>query len=352
MLFTKYKRKLFTGLCFLSLIVFQACNKEFEDIPAEPQPAPTSGLSINEIINTDTSYSFFKALVGKAGYGSILGNNNLRLTVLAPNNNAFRASGIPTAAVIDTATSRAIVSYNVIPEVLTAEGLPTGFPNFQYPTFLNPAPALSPFLRLSSFPSKRSNGAWINNIPLLPTNTAASNGIIHNPVALVAPPSKTLYELVVTDPELSFLKAALERADSGRTTIAEVSLIEISKSIGANLTVFAPTNDAFRAAGFPVEAAFGMLPVETVRGLLVYHVLPVRAFSVNMPSTATNVPTLLNSGIANHPGVNLLATFTGPFVTDLKVRGVANTDPATVTVKDIHAVNGVLHKINQVLKPQ
>jgi hypothetical protein len=71
-----------------------------------------------------------------------------------------------------------------------------------------------------------------------------------------------------------------------------------------------------------------------------------------MPTTATNIPTLLNAAVPTHPGVSVMVVFTGPFVTDFKVTGAANGGVASnVIVQDIHATNGVYHKIDRVLLP-
>jgi hypothetical protein len=103
----------------------------------------------------------------------------------------------------------------------------------------------------------------------------------------------------------------------------------------------------------PSPAVFNALPVTLVRGLVAYHLLPSRAFSVNMPVTATFKPTLLNDAVAQHPGVNIAVAFTGPFVTTFTVMGVGNGGAsATVLAQDGHATNGVIHTINRVLLPQ
>jgi uncharacterized surface protein with fasciclin (FAS1) repeats len=321
-----------------------------------------------EIINTDTSLSFLKAAVAKAGLGAVLNNKASRLTLFAPDNAAFRRSlaalGLPPVEAalgfIDTATIRSIIRYHLTPEYLPAESIPTTFPNLQYATFLNPAPQLSPLLRLTIFPARSASGAYVNNIPITRPNLAASNGVLHKVFAVVLPPSKSIYEIVTADTSLTFLVAALQRADSGHTSIADGSLIEASKSIGANLTLFAPTNNAFRgllgAMGLPPSpAVFAALPVNTVRGLIAYHLLPVRAFSVNMPVAPTFIQTLFNSAVPAHPGVKVNVQFTGPFVSSFQVVGVdatsQTTSVATVTGQDLHATNGIVHKVSQVLLP-
>ena len=88
----------------------------------------------------------------------------------------------------------------------------------------------------------------------------------------------------------------------------------------------------------------------------------IRVFSVNIPTTATAVKTLLNSAggpYALHPGVMIQATFTGPVVTAATVKGAANTTASNILISfsppftsDLHYVNGVIHKIDQVLRPQ
>src|SRR6476469_3852776 len=252
---------------FISALLLQACNKEYEDVDLTPpvidKPGPTGTVTLNELINTDTSFSFLKAAVAKAGLGSTLSNKDLQMTLFAPDNDAFRRSfsamGLPPVIQVldqlDVATVRSIVSYHLAPDYLPDASIPTTFPNLQYPTFLNPAPQISPLLRLTIFPSRNDNGAFVNNIPIIAPDVQASNGVLHRVAAIVAPPSQSLYEIATADTSLSFLVAALDRADSGHVSIADGSLIEAAKSIGANLTVFAPTNNAFRrflaAMGLP-----------------------------------------------------------------------------------------------------
>src|SRR5829696_1952862 len=104
----------------LGILTLQACNKEFESIdttpPATTKPEPTGTVTLNELINTDTSFSFLKAAVAKAGLNELLDNPNQRLTFFAPDNAAFRRSGIPSdiviTALLDSATVRSLVRYH------------------------------------------------------------------------------------------------------------------------------------------------------------------------------------------------------------------------------------------------
>jgi uncharacterized surface protein with fasciclin (FAS1) repeats len=98
--------------------------------------------------------------------------------------------------------------------------------------------------------------------------------------------------------------------------------------------------------------------------LIAYHVLGTRAFTVNLPTTATNFQTLLNGVIPTHPGVSIAATFATPpgfSVSAATVRGAANPSASNIQINptpapggssDQNYVNGIIHIIDQVLRPQ
>ena len=115
------------------------------------------------------------------------------------------------------------------------------------------------------------------------------------------------------------------------------------------------------AAVFSNPALYGALTATTVRGIVVYHIFSNTAFTANFPTTPTKYPTLLNTALPTHPGVELAATFTGAFATTATVKGLGNATAANITINGTPApngssdqfyINGVLHKINQVLIPQ
>ncbi|MFM2358085.1 MAG: hypothetical protein RLY16_77 [Bacteroidota bacterium] len=416
----KLFRKIFTsGLVLAALTTgFTACNK----LELDPTPivAPTQATSPTLLsLLDDPNYSILKAAVLRAStvpgvsptLAQQLGAPTLKFTLFAPDNNAFIASGIPSAAAIATlpaTTLYSIVSYHIMPQVVRSTTITSSFPNFQYPSILNPAPSVSALLRLTTFPSVRGSAAWVNNVPITAVNTEAVNGVLHKVAFLVAPPSTYLADRINTDAELTYLKAAIQRADSG--VVAGSRIADALSNIGANLTVFAPTDEAFEtflvgaitrylvSQGAPLVVADaqanalvggygtlllsnpGSIPVygpalasvitpTLAKGIVVYHVLSaqsgtyappgIRAFTNNFPTTATAVKTLLNSAVAVHPGVTISATFAGPFVAAATVKGAANATASNLIISappsnthDLHHLNGVLHKIDQVLLPQ
>ncbi|MEO6844181.1 MAG: hypothetical protein ABI184_03350, partial [Ginsengibacter sp.] len=59
-----------SGLCFLSAfgLILSSCNKALPDAtPIVYPPVNNVGTSIGDLINSDTSYSFFKAAAEKTG---------------------------------------------------------------------------------------------------------------------------------------------------------------------------------------------------------------------------------------------------------------------------------------------
>lgn len=404
---------------------FASCNKDVEDAqPVTTQPA--SGQSIMQIINSDASFSILKAAIAKAStstatspsLSALLSDSTSVYTVFAPTDAAFLTSfqllGIPAAVGINAfrpGQLDSILRYHVVGgQKLASSAMPTAFPvpNVQLPTMLElakPSPLIPPGLRMPSFASKRGAAAWLNNIPLTAVDVQASNGIIHKTALVVAPPSAFLWNRIATDPNLSYLKAAIQRADQG---VAQDSTLQAAfLNPAANFTIFAPTNTAFQqlltaqitqalmGLGYTQQQALAqaqawaatpdvftnpalasVLSPTNVKGLVAYHLLgtdPIvtptkvivngmRVFSVNIPTTATAVKTYLNSTQQTvlHPGVTIQATFGATGVTAATVKGAFNPTPSNIQINpapgtgtsDQHYINGVMHIIDQVLRPQ
>jgi len=341
--------KLILPLVLLIVVVSTSCNK---DVPAAmPIVSIPAGSTIGDILTTNPNFTILRAAVTKAGMMDAVSARNNVFTVFAPSDAAFIASGIPMAAInaLPAASVASIVQYHVIPgRKLMSSAVPTSFPNVQMPTsFIIPAPNTNPLVRFSNFPSRRGDRVWVNNIPVVTPDVDAANGSIHVTAAVVAPPSRVLLDTIGREADMSYLFAAILRADAA--TPAGSRFQDFLANPLANLTVMAPTNAAFNALFTSLRlpaspASFGLLPIATVQGIVAYHVLVGRAFSPNLPTAATQVPTLLSASLPTAP----LLTVDGT----QGVRGARNPSFSRITAVDRHAINGVYHKIDQVLMPQ
>ncbi len=405
-------KKIMLPLLAAFTFILAACNKDLPDpVPISYQPANSSNTTLGAAISSDTTYSFFYAAVKRVNALADLSDTNKIFTVFLPDNNAFRVSGITSLAIINAlpiTTVGAIVQYHIIPgQQYLSTDVPTIFPNIQLPSFLTigALPGTSVPLKLFAFPSRRSAGFWDNNIPVVAADKKFQNGVIHVVAGIVNPPSQVLKTALNNNPNLTYFKAAIARADSGQTGLNRFdSLLNYAVT---NMTVLAPNDAAFQtlifglafqsylstrpapytatdtanafatgngavAAG-PAFLSTNNISTAQVRGIMAYHFLAtlnpstahfepnIRVFSVNFSPTPSFVTTLVNSVYSAHPGILVNATFTGPFVTNLTFTGLGTFPPgggpftgapAKAVSLDNHAVNGVYYVIDKVLLPQ
>ena len=137
--------------------------------------------------------------------------------------------------------------------------------------------------------------------------------------AAARPPSQgdTIVDVAVAADGFDVLVAAVQEAD----------LVE-ALSGNRQLTVFAPTDEAFNQAGITVD---NVDEVDGLADVLTYHVVPGRR-KANSIVNADEVPTL-NGAKADVDGTDL------------------NGDQADIVATDIEASNGVVHVIDGVLLP-
>jgi uncharacterized surface protein with fasciclin (FAS1) repeats len=360
----------------ICILAIASCNKTLERF-SSPIATTQNSLTISDFLISDTNYSLLNALVIRAGLTATLSDKNNTFTLFAPNNAAFRAAGFTTTAIVSglpVASAAGIAGYLLVPgREYTFADIPTTFPNIQLPTTLSIGvlPGTPVPFKLTIFPSKRGTTVWVNNVAALSFDMHFQNGIVHTISGIVSPPSLLLAQMIYVDPQFTMFDSLIARGDAAQPNPA-LKIDSALKNPGANLTVFAPTNTAVKAfinaasgGAIPLAAPdavfFGFIrtsfPATSAQGIVLYHIMGVRAFSVNFPSTATFFPTLLNGGVPTHPGVSVQSFFKtgGLSVDSIKVLGVANGGiPATSKPPsnfDKNAVNGVVHIIDKVLLP-
>jgi uncharacterized surface protein with fasciclin (FAS1) repeats len=132
----------------------------------------------------------------------------------------------------------------------------------------------------------------------------------------------TIAETVIAGANFTLLKAALTKAD----------LVTTFQGAGT-FTVFAPTDDAFKAVG--IDTAFIRLNTkETLAAVLKFHVLGTKV-------AATDIAIADNAAVTTLNGT--------AYVT--KNAGGVSINGAKVTTADVAASNGVIHIIDRLILP-
>ena len=407
------------GLAILGALVFlTSCNKDLEQFAAIPKPVYPTGPGVAATLAADANYSFYNAMITRAGLTASLNDSTKRFTLFATDNAGMKlfvtaASGgaVPPLAPdavflgfistsLPVASAAGIVQYNTVGQKFPFSSIPTTFPNYPLTSQIVLDPT-QPFVRMPIFPARGTPFSYVNTMPVISTDKAAANGVIHTTFSVVAPPStNTLRAMIAAEPTLSYFRAAILRADSGAVVKPNNDSTNfLNYLLGyavTNMTVLPPNDAAFQTLVFglvysQVFAATGNAAIATatangavaagpaflstnnvstamVKGLMAYHFLAsnstpinttgsykpdIRVFSVNVPATPTLIKTLVNAGVAIHPGVTAQATYTGPFATALRFTGAGNGGMASNAVAfDKHALNGVYHILDRVLLPQ
>jgi uncharacterized surface protein with fasciclin (FAS1) repeats len=135
--------------------------------------------------------------------------------------------------------------------------------------------------------------------------------------------AKSITDTVIDSPDFTLLEAAVVRA----------GLADALRQ--GNLTVFAPTDAAFRAAGFADVEAIRNTSEVTLKAVLEYHVVGSRVASTAI-QTGDNQATKMLSNL-------------DAFIT--KNDGGVSINGARVTTPDLSASNGVIHVIDAVISP-
>ena len=250
------------------------------------------------------------------------GPSDAGLTLFAPTNDAFVAAGI--TELPDAATLNAVLRYHVLDGTVASGDLPVGSAEIQT-------------LNGKFYLSNVDAGVFINgSTQVTEVDITGSNGVVHVIDRTLLPPSQNIAEIVTDfaggDPaEFTLLLAALQTAD----------LVDFFVADGP-ITVFAPVDAAFVRAGFPDVAAVEAADPAVLAAILTHHVVKgdVAVFSTDL--TDGQVVTMLND---QDIIINLQ---------DLTITDAFGSNPPAGLVADlldVHATNGVIHVIDEVLLP-
>ena len=319
-LLEKKSALLFVGIMTAMVLVFSSCS---EDEPTPPDNQPTQ--TIVEIAADEPSLSILvEALTLYPDLVELLNSEGTN-TVFAPNNDAFVAFlgviGQSGLADIPADVLRSVLEYHVITTGAIAS---TDLSDGQTAATANGEDVTVAI---------NDDGVFISNSEVISADIEASNGIIHIMKDVMVPPSilpivGTIVAPAYFNVNFTTLIAAVSAADP---SILELLL---SQGPGGNgLTLFAPTNEAFIAAGItelPDQA--------TLDAVLAYHVIDGTIMAAGLPETTPAAPAKIEA-------------IGGDFFLSNKGTGVFINGSTQVTATDIEGSNGVVHVIDRTLIP-
>jgi uncharacterized surface protein with fasciclin (FAS1) repeats len=338
----KLNKMKFGIMALIAFVLLAACDKRDQFVA--PQPALTD--NIITIAGKESNLSLFTAAAKRVGLETdlaLLGN----YTILAPTDAAFNAAGITSATIgsLSLDVLRAVLRNHIISGRVRSTDLLPG-PNATYLSLQREILSCSFYNNVFYFNAKKVSTADIVSL----------NGVLHKVDGVLLPPTNTLTATAALNPNLSLFVAAVNKAGLASALNASTTL----------LTVFAPNNAAFIAAGFPDEAAINAADPVVLGNILRYHVLPASSLTsstltspLNRAGRAFSVDFTTNSyATALGSLATVAVTASGSGVT---VKGISNPTAAAVTTADIlyfagtPGANGtrpgVLHIIDKVLLP-
>jgi transforming growth factor-beta-induced protein len=276
---------------------------------------PADRGSIAEVASENGNFTILLAALQQEGLAGLFADDEAGpFTVFAPTDAAFEALieelGTTAEGLLARPDLAEILQYHV------TEGS----------VLFSTAAGLEVIPTLNGMPIAQDGGVLDDRASIVNADIVASNGVIHV-IDQVLLPTKTIADIAVADSRFSTLVAALTEAD----------LVGAVADANADLTVFAPTNDAFGAALEALDlTAAELLASPDLANILLYHVVPGTNLAADVVAAAPFSP----------------ATLLGPAI-DVTVvdGGVVLNGTVNVIITDVKAVNGVIHAIDFVLLP-
>ena len=305
-----YFQKITMAVLFMAIPLFTiSCSDDDDD-------NGTSDKNIVEIAQGTSSLStLVDALVAADLTDALSGEGPF--TVFAPSNDAFAKldPDVLNNIISNPALLTSLLQYHVAGAELTSDRL-----NGTVQTLLSG----------QTVEAVNAGGVIINGTSNVTTaDVIASNGIIHVIDEVLIPEdfyAQTLAQIVAGSDNHKILLSALAKPELS-------GLLAAANDPTQDLTVFAPTDDAFTAVlGVLGKESIDDIPVQLLNEIVSYHILGTAVTSDQL--TNGDVETIL-------PGESVTVDITD----GVKINN------ANVTAADLKAVNGVAHVVDAVLLP-
>jgi transforming growth factor-beta-induced protein len=306
---------LFLVMVLISTSLLVSCDDDDDDNDNINEPT----LTIVEIAAGASDFSTLVSILSLPELSDLLSaasDPDSELTVFAPNNTAFgnllTALGKSSVSELPISLVREIIEYHIV----GAKVLSTQLTNGPVNTLLT-----NEFVTVDL-----TNGVKINSSNVIAADLEATNGVIHGIDAVLLPSFVTsalgsISETFMFDNDYTILTEALRTANLLNTV-----------STTQGLTLFAPSNDAFVAAGI---TSLDGLDAAALSPILLYHVLGAKVLSSELPADGVATTLSDNQNI-----------YLGYLTNSVLINGLTQ-----ITEVDIEKSNGVVHKINRTLVP-
>ncbi|SEW53915.1 fasciclin domain-containing protein [Chitinophaga arvensicola] len=312
------------------LMLLAACTKK-DDSAAGPDEINRLSYIIDD---NKFNFSFFNTALGRTGYRNTLAGPG-PYTVMIPDNNAFIKAGYANEQAVLTESGNvlnSLLSYHIVNGTWELNKLP-----FKFNQELTSVSGAKMYV--TRWVKGTDTLLTINGTPLLAYNLPASNGVIQVLDNVLQPLThKTLSAAISADTTLNFLNVALQQA----------GLKELLSGEDA-YTVFAPSNQAFRQAGFLSIDSINATSPAVLREMLAYQLFSGRKFVYDYILT-TGPSGQSDQAMSNGNNTTIQLLKSGVKYTGISITGPGNSTPAQVKKANVMAGNGVLHIIDQVLK--
>ena len=306
---------LWSLLLFVCLFGFSACDDD-EDVT----PATVFG-TLADNIQDDDRFTTLAAALAQTGLDQALDDVTNPRTVFAPTDEAFAAAGVDLGSLSNEQLSD-ILLYHVVESRVPAASLSAGQSQV---ASLSTGGADDRNLTLSI--NRNGSDVTINgNANVIDADNETVNGIIHVIDQVLLPPS--IASFAVADGRFTTLVSALQRTG-----------LDAVLTDAGSYTVFAPTDDAFAAAGIDLDAVSD----EDLTQILLYHVLGAVVGAGDIADGNNFVTTLSTAG----PNGTALSALVDKSDGNVSINGSAD-----VVIADIFTTNGVIHAIDEVITAQ
>lgn len=280
------------------------------------QETTPQGPTIVQTAQNNESLSTLVNAITAADLTSLLSEQNLSLTVFAPNNTAFTNIQETVDTLLEPANQEdlaRVLTYHVLDEEVASSELTDG----QILTTIR-----GELLKVRII----DDIVYINDAQVMSADISASNGIIH------------VIDTVLQPDEFGTILTTAQSSENLTTLTNGVEITELARSladINESYTVFAPTDMAFAEIQNTIDTLFLSENLSDLQNVLEYHVIDSEVFSNEL--TDGQIITTLNGET-----LEIDITSEGTFI-------VANNSRAQVITADVTTLNGIVHIVDTVL---